>query len=584
MSCDVQLSSSPSLKVDLLVLCCVTMASQSLVFLFVLSLPFCFSYFVSWILYHWANRPNPNGVSEIPPSLPAAIPVLGHTIPFLFDSVSFVRRATSYAGRLTCVRISLPLAGIYLFQEPEAVAALWKHPLLSSPIYIYTVGLRYLFGMKEDQIETYTADDSGPYRKPHPNSNVLQHNRVDYLTHDSLLRGLSGAGLTPTFQRCQGIITSQISSLSIEDEWIQMPDLLQFFRDHVGRAVLQSLFGPLLLSVNPTFMECLWEFDAATPYLAKRLPRWLVPSAYRVRESLLDQIQNWYRHARVHFHGSLIAEDGDGDPCWGSRMMRERQEFLLAVDRQDDASLASTDLGLIWTSITNVVPTAMMAVFHIFQDPTLLYRVRESIQDHDVVSFEPELAVSMDKLLQNDLLQAVYAETLRLYVQAYVTRCSAHEPASVGRWWLGQNDVVMVSSYVNHMHEQLWNTKDGAYPVNTFWADRFLLHPADPRSGPRRTWRDQVDPYHHVNGVGSQPSFSMKGLEGMWIPYGGGTSACPGRNFAKRLILFTCAFFVSQFDVDIQVSSLDMDSSTFGLGTQKPKHKVPFAIRRRTNP
>ncbi|KAE8167494.1 cytochrome P450 [Aspergillus tamarii] len=505
------------------------MTSQSLVFLFVLSLPFCFSYFVSWILYHWANRPNPHGVTEIPPSLPAAIPVLGHTIPFLFDSVSFVRRATSYAGRLTCVRISLPLAGIYLFQEPDAVAALWKHPLLSSPIYIYTVGLRYLFGMKDDQIETYAADDSGPYRKPHPNSNVLPHNRVDYLTHDSLLRGLSGAGLTPTFQRCQDIITSQISSLSIEDEWIKMPDLLQFFRDHVGRAVLQSLFGPLLLSVNPAFMECLWKFDAATPYLAKRLPRWLVPSAYSIRESLLDQIQNWYRHARVHFHESLIAEDGDGDPCWGSRMIRERQQFLLAVDRQDDASLASTDLGLIWTSITNVVPTAMMA---------------------------------------NDLLQAVYAETLRLYVQAYVTRCSAHEPVS----------------YVNHMHEQLWNTKDGTYPVNAFWADRFLLHPADPCSGPRRTWRDQVDPYHHANGAGGQPSFSMKGLEGMWIPYGGGTSACPGRNFAKRLILFTCAFFVSQFDVEIQVSSLDMDSSTFGLGTQKPKHKVPFSIRRRTNP
>ncbi|KAA8642708.1 hypothetical protein EYZ11_011885 [Aspergillus tanneri] len=562
------------------------MIPQVLVFLFLLSLPFCIGYSISWVLYHWVNRSNPNTGIRIPPHLPAVIPILGHTIPFLFDGASFVRRATTYAGKLSCVRISLPLAGIYLFQEPEAVAALWKHPLLSSPIFIYTVGLRYLFGMKDKPLKTYMADDAGPYRKPHPNSNVAPHNRVDYLTHDSLLRGLSGAGLAHTFQRCRDTVISQIDSLCIEDEWVQMPDLLQFFRNHVGRAVLQSLFGPLLLSINPTFMEALWEFDAATPYLAKRVPRLLVPKAYRVRDSLLDQIQRWYRHARANFHESLIGEDKDGDPCWGSRMMRERQQFLLAADNQDDASLASADLGLIWTSITNVVPTAMMAVLHIFQDATLLSRVRESLQAHDTASHELEFVFSMDKLLQNDLLNAVYAETLRLYVQAYVTRCSAHEPVSVGSWWLGQNEVVMVSSYVNHMNGQLWNTQDGEHPVDSFWADRFMVDPKDPHSGPMRVHRDQPDtgnavPRLDVKGAAGQPSFSVKGLEGTWIPYGGGSSACPGRIFAKRLILFTCAFFVSRYDVDIQASSLDMDSSGFGLGTQKPKNKVPFAIRRR---
>lgn len=74
--------------------------------------------------------------------------------------------------------------------------------------------------------------------------------------------------------------------------------------------------------------------------------------------------------------------------------------------------------------------------------------------------------------MRNDLLQAVYAETLRLYVQVYVTRCSVHEPVSIGRWWLGQNEVVMVSSYVNHMNKDLWNTQDGAHPTNEFWVGR----------------------------------------------------------------------------------------------------------------
>lgn len=37
------------------------------------------------------------------------------------------------------------------------------------------------------------------------------------------------------------------------------------------------------------------------------------------------------------------------------------------------------------------------------------------------------------------------------------------------------------------------------------------------------------------------PYFSLDGLNGSWIPYGGGFRACPGRHFAKREILMTLA-------------------------------------------
>lgn len=55
------------------------------------------------------------------------------------------------------MRISLPLAAIYLLQEPEAVAAMWKNTLLSSPLFIYTAGLPYLFGMKDKQDDASLA-------------------------------------------------------------------------------------------------------------------------------------------------------------------------------------------------------------------------------------------------------------------------------------------------------------------------------------------------------------------------------------------------------------------------------------------
>jgi cytochrome P450 len=83
-------------------------------------------------------------------------------------------------------------------------------------------------------------------------------------------------------------------------------------------------------------------------------------------------------------------------------------------------------------------------------------------------------------------------------------------------------------------------------------------------------------------GKGTQePFFSVQGLEGAWIPYGGGYAACPGRHFAKRIILYTTALLVAAFEVEVLTDRLEMDDRCFGLGTQKPKHEVKFRIRRR---
>lgn len=70
------------------------------------------------------------------------------------------------------------------------------------------------------------------------------------------------------------------------------------------------------------------------------------------------------------------------------------------------------------------------------------------------------------------------------------------------------------------------------------------------------------------------PEFSMSGMTGLWIPYGGGPRACPGRHFAKREIMVTCALMISMFDVEILADEE-------ALGTLRPADKVPFRIRRR---
>ncbi|MCJ1358087.1 MAG: hypothetical protein MMC33_008085 [Icmadophila ericetorum] len=124
--------------------------------------------------------------------------------------------------------------------------------------------------MSAQSIEMYISDNSGPFHKPHPDSNVEPHKRIEFLTHENLLKGLSGPGLTPTFT---ALLRDALSNLDIDQELAHISSLMQFFKDHITPPISKALFGLTLLSVNPTLIEDLWTYDRVMPDLAKRLPK-----------------------------------------------------------------------------------------------------------------------------------------------------------------------------------------------------------------------------------------------------------------------------------------------------------------------
>lgn len=64
---------------------------QLLVAVAILAIPFVFNYLFTLSLYHWTHNRRKTG--QIPPQYPA-MPFIGCTIPFLWDSASFVKKAT----------------------------------------------------------------------------------------------------------------------------------------------------------------------------------------------------------------------------------------------------------------------------------------------------------------------------------------------------------------------------------------------------------------------------------------------------------------------------------------------------------
>lgn len=170
----------------------------------------------------------------------------------------------------------------------------------------------------------------------------------------------------------------------------------------------------------------------------------------------------------------------------------------------------------------------------------------------------------VDQLLRLPVLQAVYAETLRLRMHFYIIRMPDKVNMNIRDWIIPRQKVVVTSTTVAHMDREVWDTGlENEHPVDQFWVGRFLKYPQESDSSSSKGT--------------SSPEFSTKGLEGSWIPYGGGPRQCPGRHFAKRQILLTTALMVSLFEFEILKEGMDVKEDFtlmgFGSGVSHPAGK-----------
>ena len=202
--------------------------------------------------------------------------------------------------------------------------------------------------MPTKALELYSLDNSGLNAKPLPNTAVASHNRVDHLTHLSIAKFTSGKGLQGFYDRWITAFKVNLQSLDVGDEWVEVPDLVNFFKEEFGAAATHAICGPILMRANPKFMRDLDEYDQCMPYLTKGFPRWMIPKSYAVRNKLLGDIKEWHSIAREQFMESSIDPDGDFDPFWGSEFIWTRQKLFASMDNFDYDAYAASDLGFIW--------------------------------------------------------------------------------------------------------------------------------------------------------------------------------------------------------------------------------------------
>lgn len=250
---------------------------------------------------------------------------------------------TSFCTLSGALRVRLINEDIYIVHGPKNVTAVSQNSNLRVT-KAYGYALRHCFGMKQAAAAAYDRDTSGSREKPIAGSNVPEKGRIGHFTHANIAQGLLVDGLEPMTRGFQASLSQALEACEVDQEWKQYDDLATFFEDVLGRAVLESVFGPLLLQTNPTFVRDLFEYDKTVMDLARRVPWFIKPLPYRLRSIIVQSVKRWHAAAT----SMPDAEDSPSPSGWGSSMFKSRYEGLMRSDSQDADSVASTDFALLW--------------------------------------------------------------------------------------------------------------------------------------------------------------------------------------------------------------------------------------------
>lgn len=353
--------------------------------------------------------------------------------------------------------------------------------------------------------------------------------------------------------------------------------LFSWLRGLMFVASTKALMGQRILDVIPNLEELFFQFDQDMLSMFFGLPNFMLRKQIANRDQAVASLIKWHETVKDESGGKVVDPDSvPWEPLYGSRLNRARQDYY----KRKEISLRSAaglDLGMLFGISSNAIPAAGWMLLHILDStrtgdnsaPTLYAYIMSEVKEAQ----RPDGSLDVPTLVNQPILVSCLHEVLRIYVDTLVTRQvpsdftlplspnSQNKPSNASRsLFCKAGSLLMIPSYPAHTNPDTWQSPDQPAPT-VFYPYRFLTGP------PKGSSTDK-------------PVFTTAPYTGMFFPFGGGKTICPGRVFAKQEILGAVASVLLTFDFEVlgYVDANGKETSKFpGLRDSLPGSAVMVA-------
>lgn len=221
--------------------------------------------------------------------------------------------------------------------------------------------------------------------------------------------------------------------------------------------------------------------------------------------------------AREHLIKAFTKYYTEGSYKQGSAYIQKFTEHCISQEIPED-DIPRLLVGTVFNNVANTIPSAFWVIYRIFSDPEASEECRrevsQAVRAADDGTSESVLDLSL-VLSSCPTLLSTYHEVFRHHGMANSVRVVSEDCTLDNRYRLLKGGLVMMSARAQHSNPDVWGTD-----VDDFRHGRFLKQQGQPRPNP----------------------VAFRG-------FGGGTTLCPGRNFATSEILLLAALLLLRFDV-----------------------------------
>jgi cytochrome P450 len=326
-------------------------------------------------------------------------------------------------------------------------------------------------------------------------------------------------------------------SIENKSQWIKS-GLFQFSWNLLFHSITKTLFGDIQLE---SLRDNYRLFDSNIQFFFLLLPRWIYPLIFgNVLKCRSHLNKYWLNKIHENNESELIRDR--------TNLMIDNPEWFSEKDYSGEKTF------LLWSSLSNTIPTLFWSLFHILQDKNIFEIVKEEIdKNFPCISLDNSKSIDFDdqwnlsKLMSCIYLESIINESLRLYSNPMIMRRASKNIKFYlkdGRILdIKDKDIIALYPNIAQNHSKYFSNP------NQFIFDRFLNKTSD-----------------NFNG---------------YLPFGSGKSMCPGRLFAKNAIRISIIMFLRfihfQFN-HFQRIPIEKRQRQ-GIGVSHPENEISFLFK-----